>query len=299
MPYPFLVIVFVFGLAVGSFLNVLAMRYQPGGKLLATGVLSGRSRCTGCGNRLRWYELIPIVSFVVQKGKCRSCHMQLSFQYPLIELLSGLFALGAAYRLSSLYRIWQFGEVSSLPSWYYLFFLVWLGALATLILISLIDLKFSIIPDQLNLFLLFLGFFNVILQSVYDKFGIFEGSFLGYHALPFGFRENVWLNHLFGAALGLVVFGIIIIITRGRAMGIGDLKMAAVLGFLFGWPDVVLIIVLSFVVGALWSLFAIARGKKTMKDMVPFGPFIALGAFMVFFAGFWIMNGYFNLFGLI
>lgn len=292
----FLFILFVLGLAVGSFLDVIASRYQSEGKLLAASIISGRSRCMNCGKILRWYELIPLVSFMIQRGRCRGCRSKLSWRYPAIELGVGILFAGAAYRLYSLYSIWQFGDLAAFPIWYFGILAVWLSALAILALVAFIDFRFSIIPDPLNLFVLLLGVIGVVIRSAFHISGFLQGSFLGYHALLFGFQSSAWLGHSFAAIFGLAIFGLIILLSRGRAMGMGDVKLAFVLGVLFGWPDIALLTTLAFVFGALWSLGALARGKKTMKDMVPFGPFIVLGALAVFFFGNSIMSGYFNLF---
>jgi leader peptidase (prepilin peptidase) / N-methyltransferase len=297
----FLGALFALGLSAGSFVNVLAIRYLPDGKLFTPDVRRGRSHCMSCGKGLVWYELIPLASFVIQRGKCRSCKAKLSLQYPVIELFSGITVLFAGIYLYRFYMMWQYGARSllALPVWFYSFVFLWSTALIILILILLIDLKHYIIPDQLNIALVVLGVVNMALEGAYNKFGPIEGSFLGHHALLFGFRDNVFVNHLFGALVGLVFFGLIVALSRGRAMGMGDVKLAGALGLLFGWPDIGLIIVFSYIIGALAAFVIMAKYRKTMKDAVPFGPFITAATFLTFFGGVHILSGYFSLFGII
>jgi prepilin signal peptidase PulO-like enzyme (type II secretory pathway) len=122
------------------------------------------------------------------------------------------------------------------------------------------------------------------------------GSFLGSYAVIFGLRENIWLNHLVGLAVGAAFFGVLILITLGRGMGMGDLKLAAALGVIFGWPDIILIIAVSFIVGSLVSLPALITRKKGMKSFLPFGPFLAIASLVIFFFGPDLMRIYFSLF---
>jgi prepilin signal peptidase PulO-like enzyme (type II secretory pathway) len=286
---------FVLGLAVGSFLNVIAMRYNSGGKLLAASLVSGRSKCPGCNKALRWFELFPVISFVFLRGKCRECKAKLSFQYPVIEILTGLVFLFVPVKLKEIFHLW--GAVSSGQNFFLLALMaLWLLVFSLLILVFLIDLRLFIIPDHINLLLAVLGIFAIFIGSYWDLFGSVKGSFLGHHSLLFGFRDSIWLNHIAGALIGLIVFGLIAVLSRGRAMGWGDVKLMGALGLIFGWPDVLIIMFLAFVIGAIVSLFILALGKKSLKDIVPFGPFIALGAGIVFFFGIEIMTGYFNLF---
>lgn len=244
------ILLFLLGLAVGSFLNVIALRYKSDGKLISGDLVFGRSYCPSCRAGLRWYELIPLVSFFVQLAKCRSCGGKISWQYPIIELLAGL-----AFVL-----VPKFAEPAP----------VGILVILILLLISLIDLRLSIIPDQLNLLLAFLGLAMIIL---------FPG------------QQNV-LDKFLGAGVGLAVFGLIILISRGQAMGMGDLKLAGALGLLFGWPKILAIIMIAFVVGGLFAALALFFGKKGMKDAIPFGPFLSTAAIVVIFCGDVIVNWY-------
>ena len=126
------------------------------------------------------------------------------------------------------------------------------------------------------------------------------GSFLGSYADLFSFggsasEVGLVLNHILGMVLGAGFFLVVIFITRGKGMGLGDAKLMAGLGLLFGYPDILIVMVLSFVLGTLYALPLLAMGKKGMKSMLPFGPFIVLASFLVFFFGTRILQGYFGI----
>lgn len=239
-------LLFLLGIAAGSFLNVLSLRYQPDMKLFAADNLFGRSRCPYCKTTLRWYELIPLVSFFIQSGKCRHCHHNLTWQYPIVELLTGLVFVFA-------------------PG-------LWIPAILVLLLIALIDARLSLIPDGLNILLALCGAILIAIQNL--------GSL------------NVWLNHLLGAVLGAASIGIIIAVTRGRGMGIGDWKMSAALGFLFGWPKILLILGAAFAIGGVWAGIILILQGKSFKDAIPFGPFLSIAAILAVFFGDAIIKWY-------
>ncbi len=235
---------FIFGTAAGSFLNVLAMRYEEGGRIFRKDILTGRSRCPHCHKILRWFELVPLFSYILQLGRCRRCGKPLSWQYPAVELLGGLIFLLAALYLPAA------------P--------IWALALLTFLLITLIDLRLSVIPDQLNLFL---GLLAVGL------------------AAAGGFSAADIVSRLIGAAVGFGVFGLIVAITKGRGMGIGDWKMAVALGLLFGWPKIALLIGIAFIIGGIVAAAVLLTGARKLKDSIPFGPFLALAAVLVLIFG--------------
>ena len=123
-------------------------------------------------------------------------------------------------------------------------------------------------------------------------------SFFGTLAAPFGLYGSPWLGHLAGAAFGMGFFAILILVTRGKGMGMGDMKLGLPLGFLFGWPDVVPVYMSAFVIGGIVGIFLIARGAKGRKSAVPFVPFLALGAVFVFFLGSPTLEWYLRIIGL-
>ncbi len=300
-------ILFAFGASVGSFLKVIADRYEPhlflwdkkiiGGLLRRSSSEASRSRCPSCGAELRWFELIPIFSFFVQKGRCRRCHQKIGLQYPLVELISGFIFVFIPQNLKFLSSLParlapQLGAGGHSP--FFALSVLWVSVFSILLLISLIDFRLRIIPDETNIILLILGIFILFFQP----FGDLQGSFLKHYALLFGWRQNVFFNHLFALFAAGAFFLILILLTKGRAMGVGDLKLAAALGFVFGWPDIILITVLSFVIGSCIGVGAIMSHKKNMKSYLAFGPFLGAASLVVFFFGYQIVDFYFRLFKL-
>jgi prepilin signal peptidase PulO-like enzyme (type II secretory pathway) len=283
---------FIFGTLVGSFLNVVSLRYRPGQKLFDPKIIGGRSFCPLCRKKLVWYELIPILSFVLQRGRCRSCRKRLSFQYPLVEFLTGLIFVAVPWRLLS--------YESPVVNYQFLIggAVVWISVFILFLLLSVIDLRHSVIPNELNLMLAILGVLLMLLVFTYDKFNPVDSVFLRYYALLLDLRKSVWLNHLLAAISGMAIFGAIIVLSKGRAMGWGDFKLVGALGLIFGWPEILLVLVLAFVIGAAISVGLLLRGKKTVKDAIPFGPFLVVSGTLVFFFGFEIVNSYFKLFKL-
>lgn len=232
-------------------MNVVAVRYQEGAKLFSADILSGRSRCPYCGKILSWYELIPLVSYILQFGRCRTCKHLLSIQYPLVELWGGLVFMFVPQYLNP-------------PAF-------WILVILTLTLIALIDARLSVIPDALNLFLALLAAVLII----------YKGAGLG-----------IVVNHLLGGILGGSAIGSIILLSRGRGMGMGDLKLALALGLLTGWPKIVFLLMAAFVIGGFWSAILLILKKKSLKDSIPFGPFLSTAAILVIFVGDVILNWY-------
>ncbi len=271
-----LALLFIFGLIVGSFLNVVSFRYDPEKGVFDLINLSGRSHCPGCGTTLRWYELIPVFSFLIQFGKCRTCGMRVSWQYPAVELASGL-----AFLLPAYLQNYVTGSVWTLI--FLIFILIWL-----------IDYRLYLIPDELNIILALSGLAIAYLTA--GQFGEFQGSFAGSYAALFGLRQNIWINHLAGVLAGAAIVGSIVFLTRGKGMGMGDLKLMGTLGLIFGWPDILFIFMFGSVIGAVASVILMLQKKKTMKSFVPFGPFLVLGAVTLFFFGEEILRNYFDIF---
>ncbi len=283
-----LLILFVFGLAIGSFLNVVALRYDGGetAPLFSPRAIGGRSHCPHCGKTLRWYELVPLASWILQGGRCRTCGSGIGWRYPLAELVSGLIFVLVPLRILA---VTGGGATldTTLIVWLCFF---WIVAFEALFLMSLIDIRLGIIPDGLNLSLLVIALFFAIFLG--GAFGPVNHSLFGTYAGVFGLQGNLWLNRAVGALFGGLFFGALIAGTKGKGMGMGDLKLAIPLGFLLGWPDILFATAAAFVIGAAVGLVTIAAGKKTMKASLPFGPFFALGVMAVFFFGFEFLRWY-------
>ncbi|MEK9170542.1 MAG: A24 family peptidase, partial [Patescibacteria group bacterium] len=174
--------------------------------------------------------------------------------------------------------------------------ILWILVFLIFLLIWIIDYRHYIIPDGLVILLAVLGAGNVILKFIYGQFGIISGSFLGSYAFLFGLRDSVWFNHFFAALAAALIFGLIILMTKGKGMGAGDLKLIVALGILFGWPDIIFVIIFSFFIGSLASLGLLIYKKKTLKSRIPFAPFIILGSLVLIFFGRDILAVYFNFF---
>lgn len=291
-----LIILFLIGIAFGSFLNVVSLRYKPSKSVFHLSNLKGRSRCPFCKESLRWYELIPLVSYLIQLGRCRRCGEKLTVQYPLVELLSGLIVAGVPLYLFNFYRVANIPLnhklFYGLAGFWVLVFLVWL-------LISVIDQKHYLIPDELNALLLAFGFFIVVLKdSISEMVLPFHNSFLKQFLLILSPSQDIWFNHILGAVVAALFFYLLMVVSRGKAMGGGDLKLAFASGFVVGWPEIALGIVIAFIAGGIWGAVLILRNKKSMADKLPFAPFLISGMAVSIFLGSTLVQWYLGLFGI-
>ena len=259
MDFFYFIIFFIFGLTIGSFLNSVIYRLQKG-EIFP----SGRSYCPNCKERLSWSDLIPVLSFLILKGKCRYCQKPISLQYPLVELTTGvLFALIA--------KVEPVFTLSQLIATLYLFIIC-----SLLIIIFVYDLKRYIIPDKI--------IYPAILISL-----IFNFQFLIPKQLPI-------LSNLILSALGSAAFFLIIVmISKGNWMGGGDIKLAFFMGLFLGFPNILVALFSAFFLGAIIGLGLILAGKKTMRSEIPFGPFLVTGTFIAFFWGEEIITWYLRL----
>lgn len=300
MAYVFYFILFVLGLGFGSFLNVLAMRYDPSRSVFAPESLGGRSYCPHCHKILREFELLPIFSFLIQRGFCRSCRHKLSWQYPIVEILSGFIFVSVPLFLNSFYQVSNSVFINfNAPRAHYGIILIWLVAFWTWLLIAAIDLKHYLIPNELNLVFIVLAVI-LVMVLVFSRNWLppFHDSFLRHYSLVFSPTQSVILNHLLGGAFGFLFFYLLYFLSRGRAVGLGDAKLAGVSGLLLGWPDIVLGTALAFVLGGIFGAILLLQKKKTLHSRLPFAPFLVIGFAFVFFFGYAIVGGYFSLFNL-
>ncbi len=252
----FAIFFFIFGAIIGSFLNVVILRYGTGFSFV-----SGHSKCFSCSHKLAWYDLVPIFSFIFLRGKCRYCGSKISYQYPLVEIISGLVFL-------------------SLYFWVFLFnpiaFVFDAIVFCLLLAIAVYDFRHKIIPDGLVY-----TFIGVSLVKVL--------YFTGFsHILSYPF----YLDLLTGPILFLF-FYILWAVSRGRWIGFGDAKLALGVGWFMGFYASISAIILSFWLGAIISLILVALGKLnflpkklTIKSEVPFAPFIILSVLVEYFVHF-------------
>ena len=294
-------ILFLFGVSIGSFLNVLILLYDPESALFNVRRLWGRSQCIQCKRQLVWWELIPLASFLFLRGKCRVCHTSLSLQYPLVEFVSGAIVAG----IPAFFKYFLFGDISffsaTTPFLSFGFFVlcaVWILAFLAFLVMIAIDIRHYIIPDELNLVVGILGIISALLFFFYkDALLPFRTSFIMHYALLFFPISHILLAHGIGSIVAGGLFSALSILSRGRAMGFGDAKLAFAAGLLLGWPDIMLAIILSFIFGGLVGGYYLFRRARTMKDRLPFAPFFVLGIVCTVFFGAAIVQGYFALFG--
>lgn len=294
-------LLFVFGLAAGSFLNVVSLRYLPGKSVFRGANISGRSRCLYCKKKLKWFELVPIFSFFLQKGKCRHCHGKLTLQYPLVEIAGGAIFAAVPYALQRFFEVSLFSLSVLTPAVYAFvaFTALWIFLLLILLLITIIDVRHFIIPDELNGMVGIAGIVLIFLKIISAGVIIpFHNSFLKNYEIIFSPFSAVWANHILGAVVGGAFFALLFYAGKGRAMGFGDVKLSFVLGLALGWPDIGLSVIFSFIFGGVWGAALLLKKKKTLKDRLPFGPFLAFGAATTVFFGFQIVKGYFGLFNI-
>ena len=271
------------GAAIGSFLNVLGLRYseEKGFKE----AFKGRSKCTKCGATLRWYELVPIFSFILLRGKCRTCSEKISWQYIAVEILSGLMPIFVTQAIGFNYLA-----------------ITWTLIFWTLILIALTDIRLRIVPNYLVLLILFMGSSNIVYRYATDRVnrygsGLDGIKFLDSYSLIFSFQNEIF-NHIASITFALILFGGIYLLSRGSAMGMGDVKLSVALSTLFVWPDIILVLTLPFIIGSIFGVALMSFHKIKFRSAVPFAPFIALGVTLVFFFGYDIVNAYFKLFNI-
>ncbi|MDP1538650.1 MAG: prepilin peptidase [bacterium] len=265
----FSLIIFLFGLIVGSFLNCVIYRLEVGGNFL-----KGRSFCPLCKHELAWQDLIPVFSFIFLRGKCRYCREKISFQYPLVELATGiLFVL--------IFWIFDFGFHLAFGFWI-LSFLYYLLISCFLIVIFVYDLKHYIIPDKIIYPALFVSGIWYLVSGIFFNF----------------YTRYEMLNTIYSAIGAALFFLIIVLISRGKWMGVGDIKLAFLMGLILGWPNILVALFSAFFIGAIIGVGLVFSGKKTMKSEVPFGPFLVTGTFIALFWGQEIIDQYLSLFSL-
>ncbi len=242
-----ILLAFVFGTIIGSFLNVIIYRFHTGVSV------GGRSRCLSCGMKLSSRDLIPLASFIFSRARCRSCKSHLSWQYPFIELAAGVLTALVAWKFLPLGLSSSWGEIVRA-----LFYLV---ILYLFILISAYDLRHKIIPN------LFVYLFVVLAFTV---------RFMTTGSLSLDFLAGLFF---------FLGFAAVWYFSGGRWMGLGDAKLAAGIGFLLGLRAGLDALVLAFMIGGAVSLILLFLGKTsfTLKSEVPFAPFLILGALIEFF----------------
>jgi leader peptidase (prepilin peptidase)/N-methyltransferase len=242
---------FFFGTIVGSFLNVCIHRIPQGKSIVIPS-----SHCPLCKTPIRFYDNIPLVSFICLQGRCRTCLAPISLRYPLVEFLMGLFSLILLlrYGISALYLI------------YFAFF-------ASLMLVSFIDLPHRIIPDVISLPGILIG---LVISLLHPQLSI----------------KNSLIGVLLGGGSLYVVASLYHVVTKREGMGGGDIKLLAMIGAFIGWKGVLFTILCSSFIGSVVGVTLMLFSSADSKYAVPFGPFLSLGAIIYVLWGEALINWY-------
>lgn len=246
------ILVFLLGLSIGSFLNVCIWRTREN-----ISVVHGRSMCPNCHMPVVWYDNIPLLSFILLRGKCRKCNQKISWQYPIIE-----FATGVLFLFVALWYHEQgpFINLEMARDWVVISFLIF---------IFVYDLKYQeILPIPVWVLSVMLFIFSI----------------------PTGW--NLWTDMLIGAFIGGGFFFLQYIISKGKWIGGGDVRLGVLMGVILGWPNILFALFISYIIGAVCGLCLVAKNKKNMKSEVPFGIYLTMGIFITMFWGEKIVTWY-------
>jgi len=259
-------IVFIFGLMIGSFLNVVTFRLHQ-----KQSFIKGRSRCPKCHQQIRWFDNIPLLSFIMLSGRCRYCHTKISWQYPIVELVVGcLFAMAfwINFKLPifNLSFIWDWSLLMPVV----VKFLRDIFFISVLTVIFIYDFRWYLILDIITIPAIIVAFvFNIIL----------------------GF--NV-LNLLLATGIGGGFFLIQFIISKGRWIGGGDIRLGFLMGSILGLPQVLVALFTAYISGLIIVVGLLMTGKKRMSSQVPFGTFLSIATIISLLWGTDILYYYLN-----
>ena len=243
------IFVFLFGITIGSFLNVCIFRIP-----LKEEVVKTHSHCMTCGYQLRWYDLIPLFSYLFLRGRCRKCHTKLSLQYPLVEGLNG-----ALYLIVFLANGWNYTSV------------VYCLLTSALIVLSVIDWRTMEIPNGINLFILILGVAAVVLDWQH------------------------WKEHVIGMFSVSLFLLLIYLITVGRGIGGGDVKLMFGAGLLLGWKEAIFAFILGCIIG---SVIHLIRMKVSgAEHRLALGPYLSIGIWIAALWGQYPVDWYLSMLG--
>lgn len=265
------IVVFVIGITIGSFLSVVVYRMQK----KAGGIVSGRSYCPNCKAKLKWHHLIPVLSWIMLRGRCADCGKRISSHYIVMELMTGLLFLGA-------FLNWNFLEptistvnaeiIGYVVNWGVLQeFLFYIVEFSFLIAIFFYDMIHKEIPDQLSIPAIIIAFVG----------GLMIGT-------------PTWTAMLIGAAGVGGFFLAQFILSKGRWVGGGDIRLGILMGLLLGWKLGIVALAISYLLGGLLSVFLLTKGVVNRKTEIAFGPFLITGLFASIFFGQEIIAWYFD-----
>ena len=241
-------------------------------------IVKSRSHCPNCGHVLEWYELIPVVSFLIQGGECRSCKKRISFQYPLVEILTGIIFWTVSMHVLPLGYGEEIPSLSSMAKLAYL-----LAISSCLIVIFVYDLRHYIIPDKVLLP-------SAALVAAYTIF-VFAGGDIS----DFSNFKNMIAFPLVSAIGAFSFFAVIFFMSGGKWIGFGDVKFAFFMGLFLGWPGIIVGLFLAWIMGGIIAVGLLVMGKAKMKSAIPFGPFLVAGTFFSLLWGRELMSWYLDM----
>jgi leader peptidase (prepilin peptidase)/N-methyltransferase len=265
---PLYILSFILGLIIGSFLNVCIYRLPREESIVYPG-----SHCTSCKKSISFYHNIPILSYMFLGGRCSHCNSKISFSYPLVEILSGLLFVAT---------LWKFGMI--LDTLFYLLFI------SGLIVITFVDLKHMIIPNVITYPGILVGIlYNALTTNWQNSLELVSNFSFGFQNFFELLNEVPILDSLFGVILGggilLLIAYTYEIIRKRQGMGMGDVKLLALIGAFLGWQGVFFVIFLSSILGSIVGLSIIITRKGDLKYALSFGPFLSIAAIIYIFTG--------------
>lgn len=265
-----LLVVFMLGLVIGSFINVLVYRSIETEEDWKT----GRSRCDHCHALIKWYDNIPLFSYLILRGKCRACHQPISPSHLLVELLTGALFIWWYLGFAMFFQLVEQPFVLLQP----LFWLL-VGLLAIVIVVA--DIKYYLIPDWA---VVSLSVLTIAYRLSLTYTGVMQVDDL--------------VKTVIASLIVMLLFWSLWFLSHGKALGFGDVKLVLVLGLLVGWPKIIPALFLAFLTGAGVGIVLILLRKKGRKSAVPFGPFLILGSFLALVVGQQLLIWYLTLLGL-
>ncbi|MGE5298202.1 MAG: prepilin peptidase [Acidobacteriaceae bacterium] len=257
-------LLFIFGLIVGSFLNVVIFRLHSGKSFV-----KGRSACPHCGHELSALDLVPVLSFILLKARCRYCRNRISWQYPLVEIITGL----------------SFALIGFSSDQFTLLVFTKLIFASVMIVVAVYDLKHFLILDKVLVPAIVAA---LVLNAILDANSACSLLSINCHSL----------GGLAAAALACFFFLAQYMLSGGKWIGFGDVKFGILLGLIAGWPGILALLFLAYVIGAATGLGLMAAGKKTMTSKLPFGTFLGLAAILTMAFGSGLVAWYLNLIGI-
>ncbi len=249
-----------------------------------------RSYCPKCSHRLNWKDLIPVISFIMLRGKCRYCGNTISLQYPIVEISTGILFTAILWYSSSFLFPALISPTAGMAFFALATFFYYLIIASFLIVIFIYDLKHYIILDKIV-------YPAIGLVALYHIFEFMNTKWrINFTLLSVG--DDSWvllINPLISALAASAFFGAIVLISRGKWMGIGDVKLAFLMGLFLGSVGVIIALFAAFFLGAIVGIGLVLAKKKTMRSEVPFGPFLVTGTFIALFWGQTILDTYLRL----